>query len=179
MKPLRIVLALLLVSALMVGCIDTSTPKGVVEMLMEHIKKANYQEAEKIFTDPSVFQPIRQGLEEDTINSVLITKLIQQATITVDNETINGSNATVDATFDSIPGEGLSILRQHLEEVRRQMPENTSEEDIKTQLQTALDSFEWGGLKEETFTTTYHLSKVDGKWRIDSSQVTDPLPLGN
>lgn len=177
MKLIKVALALLLVSVLLVGCIDTSTPKGVVEMLLEHMKKANYVEAEKIFTDPTSFQPIRQALEEDPVNSVLFAKLIENATITVDNETIDGNNATVDVTFDSIAGEGLAIVKQHLDDVRSQIPDGTSDEEIRTQLKTAVDNFEWNGLKEDSFETTYHLIKVDDKWRIDSQATTDPVPV--
>lgn len=177
MKLYKLSLILLIVSLITVGCIDTSTPKGVVEMLIQHLRQENYPEAEKLFTDPTSFQPIQQAFEENPINQAVFTKLAEKASITVDNETINGNNASVDVTFGSITGEALSIVRQHAEEVAKSIPEGTSTEDTLTQLKTALEELDWGGLAAETFKTTYHLEKVDGKWLIDSQKTSDPVPL--
>lgn len=177
MKLYKLSLILLIVSLMTVGCIDTSTPKGVVEMLIQHLRQENYPEAEKLFTDPSSFQPIRQAFEENPINQAVFTKLAEKASITVDNETINGNNASVDVTFGSIAGEALSIVRQHAEEVMKTIPEGTSKADVLEKLKASIEELDWNGLKPQTFTATYHLEKVDGKWLIDSQKTSDPVPL--
>ena len=178
MRKTRLLILLLASALLLTACIDTSTPTGVIKMLVEHLKKGNLEEAEKIFAEPASFAPVREVME-DPMRGPLLQQLMEVAQIHHASEGTSGNTATVELIITAPDPQALGAIDTLLKEKRAALAEDASAQAVREAMTEALKAVDWKSLSTAENALTYPLVKVDGKWKLDAAAaqfLQEPVP---
>ena len=164
-KLITIITVILLI--LLVGCSSAPSPTNVVDDYLKSVQKDPFSK----FNDQL---NLDESSEEEVALFNQLSEMLKKQTYTLDNETINGDNATVDVHYKTY--DYVSPLQDALKEYLAQAfasafsGTETSQEELSNmmyklyaeKLATAAESN-----PEKEFNYTVKLTKVDGKWEME------------